>query len=54
VFAIGTVTRAYSEARERGLISGEVGRGTFVNSGDNDDPFMRDAAIDNTVIDLTS
>jgi len=51
--AIGTVTRAYSEARERGLISGEVGRGTFVSSGDNEDPFMRDAAIDSTVIDLS-
>lgn len=27
---VGTVTRAYSEAERRGLISGEVGRGTFV------------------------
>lgn len=27
---IGTVTRAYSDARARGLLSGEVGRGTFV------------------------
>lgn len=28
--AIGTVTRAYSEAERRGLVRGEVGRGTFV------------------------
>lgn len=27
---IGTVTRAYALARERGLVSGEVGRGTYV------------------------
>jgi len=27
---IGTVTRAYALARERGLVGGEVGRGTFV------------------------
>lgn len=27
---IGTVTRAYAEAERRGLIAGEVGRGTFV------------------------
>lgn len=27
---IGTVTRAYAEARTRGLIDGEVGRGSFV------------------------
>jgi DNA-binding transcriptional MocR family regulator len=31
---IGTVTRAYAVARERGLVSGEVGRGTYV-LGDN-------------------
>lgn len=28
---LGTVTRAYAEARRRGLVHGEVGRGTFVN-----------------------
>ncbi|WNG41369.1 PLP-dependent aminotransferase family protein [Archangium minus] len=27
---VGTVTRAYAEAEKRGLVSGEVGRGTFV------------------------
>lgn len=29
---VGTVTRAYSEAARRGLVSGEVGRGTFVRT----------------------
>ncbi len=27
---IGTITRGYAEAKRRGLVSGEVGRGTFV------------------------
>src|SRR5215468_4326993 len=27
---IGTISRAYAEAERRGLISGEVGRGTYV------------------------
>ena len=27
---LGTVTRAYDEARKKGLIKGEIGRGTFV------------------------
>src|SRR5216684_9066779 len=27
---VGTVSRAYAEAERRGLIAGEVGRGTFV------------------------
>jgi DNA-binding transcriptional MocR family regulator len=30
---VGTVSRAYAEAARRGLVSGEVGRGTFVRSG---------------------
>ncbi len=29
---VGTVSRAYAEARRRGLVTGEVGRGTFVRS----------------------
>jgi DNA-binding transcriptional MocR family regulator len=33
---VGTVTRAYAEAERRGLIAGEVGRGTFI----------RDRAVD--------
>ncbi|HEY0384955.1 MAG TPA: PLP-dependent aminotransferase family protein, partial [Pyrinomonadaceae bacterium] len=31
--AIGTVTRAYLLAQRRGLITGEIGRGTFVRAG---------------------
>src|SRR3954463_11322041 len=30
---VGTVSRAYAEAERRGLIAGEVGRGTFVADG---------------------
>jgi DNA-binding GntR family transcriptional regulator len=30
---VGTVTRAYAEAERRGLIKGEVGRGTYVRGG---------------------
>jgi DNA-binding transcriptional MocR family regulator len=30
---VGTVTRAYAEAERRGLIKGEVGRGTYVRAG---------------------
>ena len=36
---IGTVSRAYSMVRERGLVSGEVGRGTYVlGTGAEDEP----------------
>lgn len=31
--SVGTVSKAYAEAEKRGLISGEVGRGTFVRAG---------------------
>ena len=35
---IGTIGRAYALVRERGLVSGEVGRGTFVlGRGSNED-----------------
>jgi DNA-binding transcriptional MocR family regulator len=30
---VGTVTRAYAEAERRGLLVGEVGRGSFVREG---------------------
>src|SRR5690606_30412791 len=30
---VGTVSRAYAEAERRGLVSGEVGRGSFVRAG---------------------
>jgi DNA-binding transcriptional MocR family regulator len=41
---VGTVSRAYSEAARRGLVSGEVGRGTFLRSGIG--PAMDDDAGD--------
>ncbi len=38
---LGTITRGYAEARRRGLVRGEVGRGTFVNApGDRWDPLL--------------
>jgi len=41
---VGTVTRGYSEAERRGLIVGEVGRGTFVRAAETDDFGWREAA----------
>lgn len=35
---LGTVSRAYALARERGLVSGEVGRGTYVLAREPADP----------------
>ncbi|MDJ0609370.1 MAG: PLP-dependent aminotransferase family protein [Kiloniellales bacterium] len=35
---VGTVTRAYAEAERRGLIAGEVGRGTFVQAPRKEPP----------------
>jgi DNA-binding transcriptional MocR family regulator len=32
--SVGTVSKAYAEAERRGLVSGEVGRGTFVRAPD--------------------
>jgi len=41
---VGTVTRAYAEAERRGLLRGEVGRGTFVRTvGDRYDPLLEPA-----------
>jgi len=38
---VGTVSRAYAEAERRGLTSGEVGRGTFVNAPQTTDQVYR-------------
>ncbi len=45
---VGTVSRAYAEARRRGLVAGEVGRGTFVrrSAGPALTPDPSDALID--------
>lgn len=40
---LGTVTRAYSLVRERGLVSGEVGRGTYVRQADTQKPHAANA-----------
>jgi DNA-binding transcriptional MocR family regulator len=41
---VGTVSRAYTEAARRGLVSGEVGRGTFVRVPGEDE--TEDAVLD--------
>src|SRR5574340_10881 len=43
---VGTVSRAYQEAARRGLVSGEVGRGTFVRGDGAADEGSDDAPID--------
>src|SRR5262245_8139881 len=45
---VGTVTRAYAEAARRGLVGGEVGRGTYVreNTGLLPANFQHVAALD--------
>src|SRR5712691_6364733 len=39
---VTTVTRAYTEAARRGLISGHVGRGTFIRGAETDDSSAHD------------
>jgi DNA-binding transcriptional MocR family regulator len=49
---VGTVTRAYGEAARRGLVSGEVGRGTFTRAAPSH--AARPASSDgNPVIDMS-
>lgn len=51
---VGTVTRAYAEAARRGLVSGEVGRGTFARGGAPDlQPQLSLAPSDRAAIDLS-
>ncbi|MBZ0267138.1 winged helix-turn-helix domain-containing protein, partial [bacterium] len=38
--AVGTVTRAYGEAENRGWVRGEIGRGTFVRDPSGVEPGM--------------
>jgi DNA-binding transcriptional MocR family regulator len=45
---VGTISRAYAEAARRGLISGEVGRGTFVRG-----PVPESTADEGEVCDLS-
>src|SRR5690348_3384564 len=46
---VGTVTRAYAEAERRGLIAGEVGRGTFIRERGVDLPAAGQVADDDFV-----
>ncbi len=50
---VGTVSRAYAEAERRGLVKGEVGRGTFVRGGrPSDTAFAASAAKDDGMIQM--
>ncbi|MCA8967750.1 MAG: winged helix-turn-helix transcriptional regulator, partial [Planctomycetes bacterium] len=50
---VGTITRAYAEAQRRGLVSGEVGRGSFVTGGSRGVvPPTPAAGADDAVLDL--
>src|SRR4051794_3080658 len=49
--AIGTVSRAYTVAEQRGIVRGEVGRGTFVR---REDPSYREGSDEDAeLIDLS-
>ena len=52
---VGTVSRAYAEAERRGLVGGEVGRGTYVRpaSREDDNLLPRGAEEGDNLIDLT-
>lgn len=50
---VGTVTRAYAEAARRGLLSGEVGRGTFTRGATGEGSAARSDASERALIDLS-
>ena len=52
---VGTVSRAYAEAERRGLVGGEVGRGTYVRlAAPEDNPLLgRDTEDRDNLVDLT-
>jgi DNA-binding transcriptional MocR family regulator len=50
---LGTVTRAYKEAELRGLLSGEVGRGSYIRSGNAVSSITPIAKETDGMIDLT-
>jgi DNA-binding transcriptional MocR family regulator len=49
---VGTVSRGYGEAARRGLITGEVGRGTFVRQWAPDQPAIASAGASTDVVNL--
>ena len=51
---VGTVTRAYAEATRRGLVAGEVGRGTFVRVAGPAEAAAPAPAAEPGLIDLTA
>src|SRR5262249_12586488 len=52
---VGTVTRAYAEAERRGLIKGEVGRGTYIRdrSGKSAPLHTQELVLGESTIDLS-
>jgi DNA-binding transcriptional MocR family regulator len=46
---VTTITRAYAEAARRGLISGHVGRGTFIRGQESEEPAGERGALDLSV-----
>jgi DNA-binding transcriptional MocR family regulator len=50
---VGTITRSYAEAARRGLVGGEVGRGTFVSDGLLDDTTFLHRDLEPSNVDLS-
>ena len=50
---VGTVSRAYAEAERRGLVQGEVGRGTFARGGEDAAASFFKARAETGIIDLS-
>lgn len=50
---VGTVSRAYAEAARRGLITGEVGRGTFVRAAAGGEPGVSATAEETGTVDMS-
>lgn len=50
---VGTVSRAYAEAERRGLVQGEVGRGTFIRGGEEAAASFFRARAETGIIDLS-
>lgn len=50
--AVGTVSRGYGEAEDRGLVVGEVGRGTFVRRPESLERWGKEASGEGDVVDL--
>ncbi len=50
---LGTVTRAYKEAEIRGLLSGEVGRGSYVRGASSPSPIAPRAESGDGIVDLS-